>query len=115
MLFANWLRRMQKSLPPAGTIASRSRANRPRPGFVPRVEGLENRCVPSVFTVTNLNDSGTGSLRQAVASANAHAGGDVVQFAPGVHGSITLTSGQIDVTDDLAVAGPGANRVTVSG
>ena len=35
---------------------------------------LEDRTVPSTFTVLNLADSGEGSLRQAVLDANAHPG-----------------------------------------
>lgn len=32
------------------------------------------------FTVTNTNDSGTGSLRQAIENANAKAGADTIKF-----------------------------------
>jgi hypothetical protein len=38
------------------------------------LEYLEDRDVPSTFTVSNLNDSGAGSFRQAILDANAHAG-----------------------------------------
>ena len=70
----------------------------------------------ATFTVTNTGDSGAGSLRQAILDANAHAGADVVRFATGLHGTISL-SGELGVTDDLTVTGPGAvgGRFTVSG
>ena len=42
-------------------------------------------------TVTNTNDSGAGSLRAAIAAA---ASGETIDFAPGVNGQITLTSGR---------------------
>ena len=35
-----------------------------------QVERLDDRTVPSTFTVTNLLDSGSGSLRQAIIDAN---------------------------------------------
>ena len=34
----------------------------------------------TTFTVTNTNDSGQGSLRQAILDANATAGTDVIEF-----------------------------------
>jgi titin len=47
------------------------------------IEGLENRTLLSTYTVTNTNDSGGGSLRQAITDANNHAGADVIHFAIG--------------------------------
>lgn len=69
----------------------------------------------ATFSVANLADSGAGSLRQAVLDANSAAGADEVVFAPGVVGTITLTSGQIAITDSLVVHGPGFRFLTVSG
>ncbi len=61
----------------------------------------------------NTNDSGTGSLRDAVNNA---ASGEIINFAPGVQGTITLTSGPLTVDAiDLTIVGPGANRMTISG
>lgn len=79
------------------------------------VEVLEDRTLLSAFTVVNLNDSGAGSLREAVAAANAHAGADLIRFQGGLAGTIALTSGQMEITGDLTIDGPGANRVTISG
>ncbi|MEQ1700878.1 MAG: Ig-like domain-containing protein [Ilumatobacteraceae bacterium] len=67
------------------------------------------------FEVTNLNDSGAGSLRDALAQANALAGADVITFQSGLTGTITLTSGQIDITDSVTVQGPGATELTIGG
>src|ERR1700745_3560399 len=44
------------------------------------VEELESRLVPATFTVLNTNDSGAGSLRDAIAQANANVGADTIVF-----------------------------------
>ncbi|MEG0975272.1 MAG: IPTL-CTERM sorting domain-containing protein [Comamonas sp.] len=67
------------------------------------------------YTVTNLNDAGPGSLRQALADANANSGADTIEFAVGLNGTITLTSGQLNVSDSVTLQGPGPNLLTVSG
>ncbi|MBV9493405.1 MAG: right-handed parallel beta-helix repeat-containing protein [Acidobacteria bacterium] len=69
----------------------------------------------ATFTVTNLNDSGAGSLRDAIASANGAAGADTITFQSGLTGTITLTSGQLEVTDSVDIQGPGPAALTVSG
>jgi hypothetical protein len=79
------------------------------------VEPLEDRIVPATFTVRNLADAGDGSLRAAVTAANTNPGADVVDFAPGLGGTVALTSGELGITDDVLIAGPGANRLAVSG
>ena len=53
----------------------------------------------AIFTVTNTNDSGPGSLRAAIEQANANAGADEIVFADGVSGTITLASALPTVTD----------------
>ena len=91
------------------TKASRSRRLRPT------VMGLEDRTLLSMYTVGNLNDSGAGSLRQGILDANSTSGADVIDFQPGLTGTITLTSGELAITDDLTITGPGAGALTVSG
>src|SRR5262245_41737675 len=83
--------------------------------FVPRLEVLECRTLPSTFTVLDLADSGPGSLRQAVLDANGNPGADQIGFAPELSGTIALTNGQLNITDDLTIDGPGADRLAVSG
>ena len=85
-------------------------------------ESLEQRAllagvVGVPIVVDNLNDSGDGSLRAAVAEANATSGADVIQFdfeSGGPH-AITLTSGELLITDDLTIEGLGSARLTISG
>ena len=67
------------------------------------------------FEVTNLNDAGAGSLRQAVLDANAAAGPDVITFQSGLSGTILLTTGQLTITDSVHIQGPGAAVLTVDG
>jgi hypothetical protein len=61
------------------------------------------------ITVTNGNDSGPGSLRQAILSA---ASGDTINFAPCLT-AVTLTSGELVIDKNLTITGPGAERLTV--
>jgi len=42
---------------------------------------LEDRVTPTVFSVINADDSGLGSLRQAIIDANASSGNDIIDFA----------------------------------
>ncbi len=86
-----------------------------RRSFVPRLDMLEDRTLPSTFTVLNLLDSGAGSLRSAIEAANTNPGADDIRFAGGLSGTITLTTGQLSITDPLTVSGPGAHRLAVSG
>jgi hypothetical protein len=67
------------------------------------------------YTVANRNDPGTGSLRQAIAQANAHPGFDSVVFADGLTGTIRLTQGELPVQSGMEIRGPGPNEMTVSG
>jgi hypothetical protein len=75
---------------------------------------LEDRTVPSAFTVLNLHDSGAGSLRAAVTAADATSGATIA-FSPNLHGTITLTGGELDISSSVSINGPGADRVSVSG
>lgn len=71
---------------------------------------LEPRQLLSTFTVMNTNDSGAGSLRQAVLDANAASGADIVEFDASLQNStIALTSGFIQITDALTIRGVDAN------
>jgi predicted outer membrane repeat protein len=64
----------------------------------------------ATITVTNTNDSGPGSLRQALANAN---NGDTINFS--VSGTITLTSGGLPVTKNVTISGPGADQLSIVG
>lgn len=76
--------------------------------------------LPSLV-VTNTNDSGAGSLRQAVLDANAAAGANTITFDPtffNVPRTITLASViTINSTDNTStvIVGPGADMLSISG
>lgn len=70
---------------------------------------------PAPIVVVNENDSGTGSLRQALIDANGNSGFDAISFDPiafSTAKTITLTSGQLSVSDSVVVVGP-ATSLTI--
>ena len=64
----------------------------------------------TTITVTNTNDSGPGSLRQALTDAN---DADTIVFA--VTGTIGLTSGGLLIAKNITISGPGSNQLTIDG
>jgi hypothetical protein len=95
------------------------RKNKAKNSFARRLhaEGLEDRRMLATYTVDSLSDvtanDGFTTLREAVIAANASAGADTIDFS--VTGTITLASTQIDITDDLTIAGPGSGSLTIDG
>ena len=69
----------------------------------------------ATFTVTNLDDSGPGSLRQAILDANAAAGDDTIAFQSGLSGTILLASQIEPGNQNLTINGPGASVLAISG
>ena len=71
------------------------------------------------YVVTNTNDSGSGSLRAAVGYANSQAGTtvtfDPAAFPAGATQTITLTTGEIDVTQGLTLTAPGTGLIVDGG
>src|SRR5207248_4618597 len=65
----------------------------------------------ATIMVTNTNDNGPGSLRQALALAN---DGDTID-ATGVSGVITLSTGVLLVNKTVTINGSGADLLAVDG
>jgi hypothetical protein len=106
LFLRHWLNRM------AGPARSGAKRNHLaiRPRRLLHLETLEARCLPS--TVTNLNDAGDGSLRQAIVDTPS---GGTVDFQAGLSGTISLATGELAIGKDLTIDGPGADVITVSG
>lgn len=63
--------------------------------------------------VLNTDDSGSGSLRQAIADAG---DGATILFDSSLSGqTISLTTGQLLITKSLTISGPGASLLAISG
>ncbi len=105
-----WFRTVSRMLPSYRPTRRPGRSLSKRTGFRPRIEYLESRWVPT--TVTNLNDSGLGSLRYAIQQTP---NGGTVDFAPGLEGTIKLFSGTLQIFQHVTIDGPGADKITVSG
>ncbi|HWE36930.1 MAG TPA: hypothetical protein VG406_10225 [Isosphaeraceae bacterium] len=75
------------------------------------LEPLEARTVLSHITVTNADDGGAGSLRQAIADS---APGGTIDFASTLGGATIPTAG-LEINKSLTIDGLGAPRLTISG
>jgi hypothetical protein len=120
-LFSSLLQRMS-----GRPHARRTPAPNPTQRFRPRLEALEARWLLSpVLVVSNTLDSGKDSLRYEVAMADKTGAHDTIEFNipttdPGYNPStgawtITLTGGELDITGNLTIQGPGAGQLTISG
>jgi hypothetical protein len=105
-------------------IPRRRRLPRPLHGnALPGPEPLEARLLFASFVVGTLDDKidpndSVLSLREAIQQANSSPGDDQITFADAVRGTITLDHGPLAITDTsgtLALDGPGAEQLTISG
>src|SRR5579884_338304 len=87
MMFLTWLyRKLWQS-----SSSRRQRSSAARRKFSRlRLEALEDRLLLSTYLVTNTNDSGAGSLRQAILNVDSGSGGDTIAFHIGSGGVQTI-------------------------
>jgi predicted outer membrane repeat protein len=82
------------------------------------LQPLEERAVPTAYTVTSLADTGTGSgtsgdLRYCITQSNLTTGGNTIDMT-GVTGTITLTTSLPNITEDVTITGPGPSNLTLN-
>jgi hypothetical protein len=89
------------------------RAIKPAYPTRPRLEHLEDRCVPNVDMVINTSGSAlvNGSLPYEVAHANP---GDIIRFADNLNGATIAPDNALDINQDLTIDGAG-HGITVKG
>jgi len=72
----------------------------------------------ATFYVDNTNESGPGSLREAILDANAASGADEIRFNV-LTGTILVDGDDLDISDDLRIIGPvdasGRPTITIDG
>jgi hypothetical protein len=78
--------------------------------FAFRTSGGSNQTSGATNFVTSLADGGPGSLRQTIADSEP---GDIINFA--IIGTISLTNGELEITTNLTIIGPGATNLILSG
>src|SRR5262249_7488206 len=83
MLFTSLLRSVR-------LWSTRTSIRWPRWHFVPKLTVLEDRTVPSTFVVSNVFDSGPGSLRDTI--DNKASSGDTIGFDHNLDGKIITLS-----------------------
>jgi CSLREA domain-containing protein len=100
------------------------------PGIPPAAPGGDNSDIgayevglpqtAATLTVTNTDDHDNGlcsaddcTLREAIATANALTGDHTIVFAPGVIGSIQLRGALPNLSSNITIDGPGADRLAV--
>ncbi|MBN3944978.1 MAG: hypothetical protein HWQ38_00165 [Nostoc sp. NMS7] len=71
----------------------------------------------STFTVTNINNSGAGSLRQGILNADLAGGTNIINFgglfSDGLAHMINLTGSSLSITDNLTIQGTNPSKLTI--
>src|SRR5438270_4384612 len=83
--------------------------------YRPQIEPLEGRLAPAFLTVLNTNDSGPGSLRQALLDANSMPEQNTILFGAGVTGTIDVANQLPELSSAIDLVGPGPASLIVQG
>jgi hypothetical protein len=116
MRFWTWMRERIGAEQTAwrGRHKLRKSPSRPTPRFRPRLEALEDRCVPSTLAVTNSGDDVNvqGTLRYDVAHAQS---GDTILLTGAVQSGIVLTQGELVLNQNVTITSGGDHQIMISG
>lgn len=111
----------ERSFRRAGSRRQARAARRARhAGAAVAAAGIAAALLPGVasaddtITVTNKNDTGSGSFRAAVTAANSTPDHDTIVFASNVTGSIDLLS-EVGINYSTTIDGPGASQLELYG
>ena len=112
-----WLEALPEGMAWRARSAGRERTRR---RLVPELARLERRELLSTFDVTSTADDGSaGTLRQAIAEANAATSPSTIDFQlASTPATITLTQGQLSLNNTnaaITIDGPGADLLSISG
>jgi fibronectin-binding autotransporter adhesin len=69
---------------------------------------------PGTLVVLNTNNSGAGSLRQALADNSGLGGGNTITFSNSITGTITLSSAHLTLAAPAIIRGPGPETLAIS-
>jgi hypothetical protein len=78
------------------------------------LQSLESRLNPAQLVVTSAADSGPGSLRAIIATANTNGEADTITFNPSIT-TIYLTTGQLTISESQDLLIDGGGTVTING
>jgi predicted outer membrane repeat protein len=101
MQLFSWLHKRMTGAP----LTRHAPARKPTLRFRPHLESLEHRDVPSTLTVTS-----PYGLPSAIGAA---ANGDTIVFAPSLNGQSIQLDGELKITKNLNIQGPGAGLLAI--
>jgi hypothetical protein len=113
-LLYTWLQATKRKAAAEVPTYRKMRRGRPRRAAL-QLEALEDRNVPSTWTVSSLLDTGVagdGSLRGEILAAQS---GDTINFDPSLAGQTIALNGELAIAKSLDIEGLGADQLTVSG
>jgi len=108
------MRHARRVLPLAPAILILYGCSDPAAPIAPRVDAGVHALAATVITVTNTDDSGPGSLRQAIFDAFGKPD-QVIHFDPSIAGKTIVLSSHLKVASAVTIEGPVPQGMTISG